>query len=474
MINVERWGRFETALQGPAGGNPYVDVVVKAVFTHENRSVPAEGFYDGEGVYKVRFMPDEEGTWSYRVDSSSTEMTTVDGEFRCVEPAVDNHGPVRISEKTHFRYADGTPYYPFGTTCYVWTHQGDELETQTLETLASSPFNKLRMCVYPKHYDFNDNEPEMYPFEGEPLTNWNYSRFNPLFFRHLEDRIEDLLDLGIEADLILFHPYDRWDFSRMDKGTDERYLRYIVARLSSYRNVWWCFANEFDLMREKDESDWDGFFKLVQRKDPAQHLRSIHNCKVVYDHNKPWVTHCSMSFDDLTKVTQWIGDYGKPVVVDECNYEGNIMLDWGNITPEEMVNRFWEGFSRGGYVGHGETYVHPDDILWWSKGGVLHGESPERISFLRGIVESSLRIGAIPHRWNYAVGGIPGRFYIYYSGDRQPIFRLYKLPDDTQFKAEIIDAWNMTITPVEGTFSGMTRLDLPGRRYIAVRFTAIE
>ncbi len=35
-----------------------------------------------------------------------------------------------------------------------------------------------------------------------------------------------------------------------------------------------------------------------------------------------------------------------------------------------MVRRFWETAVRGGYCGHGETYLHPEDILWWSKGGV--------------------------------------------------------------------------------------------------------
>ncbi|MEU9456656.1 hypothetical protein [Streptomyces sp. NPDC048277] len=31
-----------------------------------------------------------------------------------------------------------------GTTAYAWTHQGDELEEQTLRTLERSPFNRVR------------------------------------------------------------------------------------------------------------------------------------------------------------------------------------------------------------------------------------------------------------------------------------------------------------------------------------------
>ncbi len=33
-------------------------------------------------------------------------------------------------------------------------------------------------------------------------------------------------DLGIEADLILFHAYDRWGFSDMGRAADDRYVRY--------------------------------------------------------------------------------------------------------------------------------------------------------------------------------------------------------------------------------------------------------
>jgi hypothetical protein len=44
--------------------------------------------------------------------------------------------------------------------------------------------------------------------------------------------------LGIQADLILFHPYDYWCYARMPPEADERYLRYAAARLAAYRNVW--------------------------------------------------------------------------------------------------------------------------------------------------------------------------------------------------------------------------------------------
>ncbi|MFN2131153.1 MAG: DUF5060 domain-containing protein, partial [Anaerolineae bacterium] len=318
MAQVEQWGIFELSLDGPQEGNPFIDVRFGARFMHGHRVVEVDGFYDGQGVYRVRFMPDRLGTWRYVTASDRAGLDGVEGELVCGAPGPGNHGPVQVSDTYHFRYADGTPYVPIGTTCYAWTHQGDALEEQTLETLGTAPFNKMRMCVFPKHYVFNQNEPPYHAFERTASGEWDDTRFNPAFFQHLEQRIGELRELGIEADLILFHPYDRWGYATMGPETDDRYLRYLIARVAAYRNVWWSLANEYDLMRSKRIADWDRFFRVVQESDPSQHLRSIHNCRAFYDHSKPWVTHCSIQRHDLDQVTEWRELYRKPVIVDEC------------------------------------------------------------------------------------------------------------------------------------------------------------
>ncbi len=443
--SVERWDIFEVVLAGPRAGNPFVDVQVGAVFRYKHREIAVDGFYDGDGVYRVRFMPDTVGEWSYVTSSNVAALAGQSGRFVCTEASPGNHGPVTVRDRFHFAYADGTPHVSVGTTCYAWVHQGDALEEQTLETLKHAPFNKMRMCVFPKHYTFNDNEPVYYAYERGDDGAWDFSRFNPAFWRHFEQRVGQLRELGIEADLILFHPYDRWGFADMGAEADDRYLRYIVARLAAYRNVWWSLANEFDLMENKHESDWDRFFRILQESDPYQHLRSIHNCRWFYDHAKPWVTHTSVQHSDLDRIREWRDRYGKPVVIDECKYEGNIGRVWGNISAQEMVHRFWWGTVGGAYMGHGETYLHPEDILWWSKGGVLHGESPARIAFLRKLLEQHAPEGldpvTIPGAWfqpnDRAKKG--EAYYLYYFGLAQPARYQFDLPADKQYALDLID-----------------------------------
>jgi hypothetical protein len=230
-------------------------------------------------------------------------------------------------------------------------------------------------------------------------------------------------------------------------------------------------ANEYDLMQAKTMRDWDRFFRIVQASDPYQHLRSVHNWRRFYDHNKPWVTHQSIQSHDLRRVTRWRRKCSKPVVVDECGYEGNVPHNWGNLTAGELVHRFWEGTAQGGYVGHGETYMHPEDILWWSKGGVLHGQSPPRIAFLRKILEEGPEGGldTIGFGRDVACAGREGEYYLVYFGRNGPTSRRLRLPVGSQFRIDVIDTWEMTITPLEGTFEGRCRVELPGKPYLALR-----
>ena len=403
-------------------------------------------------------MPDTQGEWSYTTSASES------GRFQVTPPAAGNHGPVQVANTFHFAYADGTPYMPVGTTCYAWTHQGDALENQTLATLRSAPFNKMRMCVFPKSYAYNENEPALHPF----LDPGTFAQFNPAFFQHLDQRIQQLGELGIEADLILFHPYDRWGYSKMPREADDRYLRYMIARYAAYRNVWWSLANEFDLMKSKELSDWDRFSRIVQESDPYNHLRSIHHSKTMYDHSRSWVTHVSLQDDHFAKLPTWREQFRKPLIYDECKYEGNIPKRWGNISAQEMVRRFWLAAAGGAYAGHGETYLDPHDVLWWSKGGVLHGESGPRIAFLRRILEQAPRGGLNPVDEYYPAAGQPSRYYLYYFDYHQPIDYEFNLPGGP-YRAEIIDPWNMSIAPIAGSYSGKFKLDLPGKPFLAVR-----
>ena len=498
MRRVERWGMYEWAGQGRADGNPFVDYDIWGTFHTPAGDVRVPGFYDGDGLWRVRFMPQCEGEHRCEIAGSFSDQTFEDA-FLCEPASEGNHGPVRV-RGMHFEYADGTPYRPFGTTCYVWELQSDALREKTLEELGKGYFNKIRYCVFPKHYLYNLHEPISYPFEGTPCqvregdaeryprfgvwqgNRWDFTRPNPRHFRNVERSILQLQAIGVEADLIMMHPYDRWGFSEMPPEADDLYWRYAVARFAAYRNVWWSLANEYDLFTEKTTEDWEWYGHLIRHYDPYRHLTSIHNCHAFYDHRRPWITHCSIQRQETYRsselVNEWRERFFKPVVLDEIAYEGNIQYGWGNISGEEMVRRFWEAAVRGGYPGHGETYMNENEVLWWSHGGVLHGESPKRFHLLKDILEETPGCGLAPWentRWD-EVCGVPENefhkpvksYYLFYYSFMRPSFRDYYFDDETEFSVRVIDTWNMEVTDA-GTHKGRFRIELPGRQYMAVQ-----
>lgn len=284
-----------------------------------------------------------------------------------------------------------------------------------------------------------------------------------------------------------------------DAERDFRYLKYLVARLAAYRNVWWSLANEYDFMLDvKPMSRWDRFFHIIEENDPYRHLKSIHNGDPAmnYNHRKPWVDHVCIQNWDVKKTSYWRRDYGKPVVNDEPEYEGNIFQSWGSITAQELVHRFWITVLKGGYAGHGETYSHPQDLLWWAKGGELRGESSERLKFLLDLVKEDVVNGLTPMEelvdhefpFNRVSGAKDGDVTFIYFGEHQPVIWSTGFPkEDGDYEIHIVDTWNMTITPAEKVAApvphpvrhgAITRggkpdaafgVALPGKPHLAVR-----
>ena len=275
---------------------------------------------------------------------------------------------------------------------------------------------------------------------GKPCSrrlegSFDLRRFNVSFWQQYERLLHSLDDMGIIADIIVFHPYDNghWGFdclggrnaSTYDTTNDHFYLRYLAARFAAFKNVWCkmlivsrfairvsvsltrkaslfagAMANEWSFCQCKSRGIngtflqspapvWDDLFQALSAADPYKRQMSIHNGNLLYNHSRPWITHVSLQgLEDRTAEIRT--KYAKPVIWDEVQYEGDIPPGWGRLTGQQEADRFWWGLSMGVFVGHSETILRPsviddDQPLWWAKGGTLIGSSPARIAWLRSL-----------------------------------------------------------------------------------------
>ena len=460
---TEKWDVHEIVLDGPSEGNPYMDIHLSATYTIGDHTIEMPGFYDGNGIFRIRISPDSVGKWTYVTHSNSDELNGKSGKFSCIEPCPNNHGPLHIVNTFYLEYSDGTPFYSIGTTAYQWTSVAQSIQEKTIESLGNSPFNKIRMCVFPKDFRYgNDTEPWQYPYKREGEVN-DLAQPDFEFFRNFDKRIRQLMEMGIQADVILFHPYDKWGYSEMGNEMNIKYVRYMIARISAYRNVWWSLANEWDIPGFKERIDWEGIGTTLQKEDPYNRFRGIHNWygseDHFYDHTRPWITHTCTQTSQFYNAIRWRDMYKQPLLFDEMRYEGDVPSGWGSLTGEEMASYCWMAGLSGGYPTHGDTFVNSADdsteVRWWAKGGYLVGESVGRIAYFKSIMEEAPVIEMVPEIITPEEGegdrnntiyifSKPGKYYLAYVAEKGNKIHL-ELPGEAFYTMEVIDTWNMKI-----------------------------
>lgn len=125
---VAQWSRLELSFTSRrAYAHPLQETQLEATFTAPSgRSVTVDGFWDGELDWRVRFMPDELGKWTWTTrcsDAANRGLNARMGSFTC-HPAnggtrFGQHGTVQVSpDKRHLTHADGTPFLWLADTCW--------------------------------------------------------------------------------------------------------------------------------------------------------------------------------------------------------------------------------------------------------------------------------------------------------------------------------------------------------------------
>lgn len=268
--------------------NPFGDAALMGEFTAPSgKTTTVEGFYDGNDTWRLRFAPNEEGQWRYRLRGEGIDIHE-EGNLKCAAPR--GHGFVGIHPENPYAFAhsDGTAFFPMGDTCYGLYDDSPitpALRDVYLETRRRQRFNFVRLSV--GHSESRAAaDPAFWAWGGTPAKP-DLDRLNPVFFRGLDGLFRDLRARGMNVELLLLNFYRRpfTDTKLWTPARERLWLRYIVARYAAFDNLFlWTLANEYEthpdgryrLDQPSDVAWAKATAQLVKQFDPYRHLVTVH------------------------------------------------------------------------------------------------------------------------------------------------------------------------------------------------------
>lgn len=289
LIRVPQWEIHKFALQGhSAASNPFTDASLVGEFTSPSGKVlRIDGFYDGGTTWRLRFAPSEVGEWSYVLHGAGVEIHQ-SGKLQCTQAR--GHGGLRIhpANPYAFAYADVTPFFPMGDTCYGLFDDSPitpALRAEYLKTRRAQHFNFVRMTV--GHSEKQAATNPAYWDWGGTAQKPDLDRFNPEFFRAFDDLMRQLHASGMHVELILLNFYRRpfTDTAAWTPAREQRWLRYLLARYSAFDNIFlWTIANEYEThpdgkyrLHYPADVDWaKSTARFIKAHDPYHHLVTVH------------------------------------------------------------------------------------------------------------------------------------------------------------------------------------------------------
>ncbi len=349
---VEVWRRTDIILTAEKTyTNPYKDVEIDAVFTHEDGSeIKLYGFWNGGSEWRVRFAPTKTGVWRYTVTASDTTDAglNVSGKILAVENTgttdIDRHGFVEISDSgRYFEHTDGTPFYWLGDTNwqapnYVSLTQcnypGCSCGNQFLHEL-NDRLSK-GFTVYQTYFDSaeSDGGGQLATTSEPSLWSEKFATVNPdTFTDKIDVMFDTLADCGMVIALGLgVHSHTT---NAMNDEDLCRISRYITARYASYPIVW---ITAQEITGEPQFSHWLASAEVVDAGDGYHHPQGAHqfgndvnNAYVEALDNTMWHEFYALQsgHGPTFQTKSWYEGYWdnlrnetpKPYIESECNYE---------------------------------------------------------------------------------------------------------------------------------------------------------
>ncbi len=374
---VPKYGIFEVTLRSEREfDNPFWDAQAAAVFTSPSgKTHRVEGFYDGGNEWRVRFVPGEQGRWSYAATLKPGGPAKQTGGFVC--KGTSGRGFLRVSKRNPYRleHEDGTPFYPIGVqTCGYFRvgfdgpgGPGRNWRTVPAEEWAKAfqgASNLLRWqlgagtragCAL-----------ALIPEGGPP------DRYDTKLAAEMDDLFRLQKAHGFSHIMILFQDMSLWgnsptafglgrdlkeykSLSAKNLPLQEKYLRYVVARYACWVDVW-------ELFNEDSHAPNDylaHLAKVVRDADPYDHA-------ITTNYARPDQLWC-----EIVTWHEYMGMPPRGVDVYVANEIGRLKAYGKCVLNTEFGNQGW----RSNYdpvkwrIAVWTAFINESSILFWGMSG---------------------------------------------------------------------------------------------------------
>jgi hypothetical protein len=246
---VAKWERFELKLESSANyTNPVQQATLRAVFTAPSgKKQRVYGFWDGEKAWKVRFAPNESGTWAYQTecsDTSNKDLHGKSGQLSCGNPNGKTrfamHGPVHVApDGRYLVHDDGTPYFYLADTAWNGALLSSESDWDLyIKERTRQKFSAVQWVTTQWRASPAGDRNKQVAYTGDRAI-----AINPKFFQRLDEKADALTKAGL-----LNVPVLLWAIggssAKVNPGAslpeDQAIIlaRYMVARWGANPAVW--------------------------------------------------------------------------------------------------------------------------------------------------------------------------------------------------------------------------------------------
>ncbi len=395
--------------------NPFLDVDLYVDFTHEasGREMHRPAFWDGGSTWRVRFAPEEQGTWTYvsggTLADGRTDPGLVGQTGALVADAPDPQRPVIYTRgflKVHdnkrvMAYRDGSPFYWLSDVHWLFASEPLDSTNYPAERCVTNPQHPC--CVTPSTFKcmvdhrvaqgftvyqstiFGFSEGTGAPGTGVWIKNKRGVEIDVEWFQSVIDpRMAYVADKGLVNAFAVDFSYGihfKADLIRLGK--------YMVARYGAYPLVWQggvevdTIYNCFDASGEKKTcttaevdgmvNDWSDVMAAIDAQDSVGHqapttaLFWVPNPGPLFaDHYRaaPWHAFFSLQSGHATKPPR--SNYhefywrtpAKPFMDTEINFENICVQGTNCVNREQMRRTVLRGIQAGAFAaGYGANGV---------------------------------------------------------------------------------------------------------------------